>query len=242
MKILLSGLFSCLLLLNTSCLTDFDGISGRGNIVSEIRSVNAFTSVELNSSANVQIVQGNAFEVEVSEYDNIMDCIETKVVGSKLIIRKNPGSLNVWNSKANIRITMPDTLFSVKLAGSGNMRVGPSFNELQYVTLTGSGTITISEMVNSNRLETQITGSGDLNISGHVQYLLARNSGSGNLNLSSLKAKRASCTLEGSGNMFVTIEHTLEAFLSGSGDIVYSGNPVVNSYMSGSGRLYQSGK
>lgn len=239
-KILLSSLFGSLLLLNTSCLTDFNGISGRGIIVSEIRNVNEFTTVELHSSANVEILRGDVFEVEVSDYENIMDCMETKVVGTKLIIRKSPGSLNVWNSKAYIRITMPDTLFSVKLAGSGNMMVGPSFNVLQYATLSGSGNLKVTEMVSTKRLETQITGSGDLEVTGQVQYLVARNSGSGNMKLSSLRAERASCTLEGSGNMFVTIEHTLEAFLSGSGDIIYSGNPIVNSYMSGSGRLYQS--
>lgn len=239
-KSLLTSLFGSLLLLNTSCLSEFNGFSGRGNIVSEIRNVNQFTSVELHSSANVEIVLGDGFEVRVSEYENIMDCIETKVVGSKLIIRKSPGSVNVWNSKANIRITMPDTLFSVKLAGSGNISVGPLFNELQYVTLSGSGNILVSEIVHSISLEAQITGSGDLKVSGNVQYLVARNSGSGNLKLSGLRALRALCTLEGSGNMFVTIEHSLEAYLSGSGDIIYSGNPVVNSYMSGSGRLYQS--
>jgi hypothetical protein len=239
-KMLLATFVVSLLVVNTSCLSDLNAISGKGNIVSETRYVSNFTSVELLTSANVEIVKGDTFDVQVSDYENIIEYIDLKMVGDKLIICTEPESANVWNSEAKIRITMPDILYSVKLGGSGTIKVGSAFNKLQYLSISGSGDINVAESCSLRRLETQITGSGNMKAFGNVEVLKAKISGSGSMYLSNLKAKSATCTLTGSGKMFVNIENTLDAYLSGSGDIIYSGNPVVNSYLSGSGRVYKN--
>lgn len=230
-----------LLLLNSSCLSDFNTVTGRGNLVTNTCFVDQFSDVELQSSANVEIVKGDVFDVQVSDYENIIDCIGLKVIGNKLIVRKEPNTVAVWNSKAHVRITMPDSLYSVRLSGSGTMKIGPSFNQLNYVTLSGSGNLIVSQLVNPNRLEAQLTGSGNLSVSGSVPYLVVRNSGSGDMKLSNLMSHDASCKLEGSGDVYVSIENKLDVFLSGSGDLVYNGNPVIHSYTSGSGHLYKAG-
>jgi len=54
-----------------------------------------------------------------------------------------------------------------------------------------------------------------------------------------MKASNATCTLSGSGNMYVYIEDKLEAFLSRSRNIVHYGSPVVNSNLSGNGHIFK---
>lgn len=239
MKLLLPILV-IVLFISTSCIFDLNAISGKGNIVTENRQASNFTSIELQSSANVEIVKGTSFKVSVSDYENIIQYLSIEVVDSRLIIKKKPFTVNLWNSKAKVVVTLPDPLYSVKLSGSGNMKVNSTFNDLGFLILSGSGNIEVNNDCRLNKLEAQISGSGNINAIGSVQELNSQISGSGNIRFSQLKAKTATCTISGSGNMYVFIEERLEAYLSGSGDIVYSGTPQVNTHKSGSGRVYKN--
>lgn len=227
------------LFVSTSCILDLNAISGTGSIVTETRSAADFTSVELQTSANVEIVKGNDFNVSVSDYENIIQYLIVEVVDNRLIIKKKPFTVNLWNSKAKVVVTMPDPLYSLKLAGSGNLKVNSAFNDLGFLLLSGSGNIELNRDCRLNKLEAQISGSGNMNAIGSVEELNTKISGSGSIRFSQMKAKTANCTISGSGNIYVFIEERLEAYLSGSGDIVYSGTPEVNSHLSGSGHVYK---
>ena len=227
------------LFISTSCIFDLNVISGKGNIVSEKRVASDFTSIELQSSADVEIVKGTSFNVSVSDYENILQYLTVEVVDNRLIIKKKPFTVNLWNSKAKVVVTMPDPLYSVKLSGSGNMKVNSTFNDLESLLLSGSGNIEVNSDCHLNKLNAQISGSGNINAIGSVQELNTKISGSGNIRFSQMKAKTANCTISGSGNIYVFIEERLEAYLSGSGDIVYTGTPEVNSHLSGSGHVYK---
>lgn len=223
----------------TSCISDWHAISGNGAIVSESISAANFETIELQSAADVVIVKGNTFSVEVSDYENLLQYLTVKVVDHRLIIKKEPETVNLWNSKAKVIVTMPDSLYAVTLAGSGEMRVDPAFSKLQSLMLYGSGSILIEDYCALDDLEAQITGSGNIRAKGTVTKLTTRISGSGNMLFSDLEAYDAKCTLTGSGNMYISVENELDVYLSGSGDVIYYGNPTVNSYASGSGKLYK---
>ena len=168
-----------------------------------------------------------------------MKYMHVEVIDNRLIINKNPVSLNFRNSKAKVIVTLPDPLYSVKLAGSGNMKVLSAFNDLQHLFLSGSGNIELGCDCQLNKLDVLISGSGNINAIGSVKDLYTKISGSGDIQFLQFKAKSANCTLSGSGNMVVNIEDKLEAYLSGSGDIAYLGAPIVNSHVSGSGRVFK---
>lgn len=231
-----------MLFLGTSCFSNWNVISGSGSIVTEPRSAKNFTSIELQTAADVEIVKGDTFSVSVSDYENIIRYLTVEVVDNRLIIAKEDYTINLWNSRAKVIVTLPDPLYSLKLSGSGNMKVRSAFNDLQFLILSGSGNIELDCNCQLNKLEAQVSGSGNLNATGAatVQDLYTKVSGSGNIRLGQMKAKNANCTVSGSGNMYVLVGDKLDAFVSGSGDIVYSGNPVVNSHLSGSGHIHQN--
>jgi len=228
------------LLLSTSCNLNLNAITGKGNIVSENRNANDFTSIELQTAADVEIVKGNAFSVRVTDYENLIQYLVVEVVDNRLIIKKKPFTVNLWNSKAKVLVTLPDPLYSMKLTGSGNMRVSSAFNDLELISLSGSGNIELMNECRLKKLEAQISGSGNMNAAGTVEDLYTKISGSGNITFAKLKAKTGNCSISGSGNMYVFVENKLDAYLSGSGDIVYSGSPSLNSHVSGSGHIYKN--
>lgn len=240
-NLFLPSILVFMLFFSTSCLSDWNVISGKGSIVTETRAAKDFSSIELQTSADVEIVKGTSFNVSVSDYENIVQYLTVDVVDNRLIIKKEPNKFNLWNSKAKVIVTMPDPLYSLTLVGSGNMKISSAFNNLQFLLLSGSGNIELNCDCQLNKLEAQLVGSGNINATrtGTVQDLDTKISGSGDIQFSQLKAKNATCTVSGSGNIYVYIEDKLDASLTGSGNIVYSGNPIINSNLSGSGRVYK---
>lgn len=238
-QLLLPSVMVFVALFNASCFSEWNAISGKGSIVSETRQAENFTSIELQSAANVEIVKGESYNVMVSDYENLVQYLTLEVINNRLVIKKDPLSVNLWNSKAKVTVTMPDSLYAVTLAGSGEMRIDPAFSKLQSLRLNGSGSILIEDYCALDKLEAQITGSGNIRAKGTVNNLTAKITGSGNMMLSGLEAYDAKCTLSGSGNIHVAVENELVVYLSGSGDVFYYGNPTVNSYASGSGKVYK---
>jgi hypothetical protein len=228
------------LVVSTSCIFDLNAITGKGSIVTENRNAKDFTSIELQTAADVEIVKGNSFSVSASDYENLIQYLVVEVIDNRLIIKKKPNSPNSWNSKAKVMVTLPDPLYSMKLSGSGNMRVRSAFNDLGVLALSGSGNIELKSDCRLKKLEAQISGSGNMYGTGTVEDLYTKISGSGNIHFADLKAKSGNCTVSGSGNVYVFVENRLDAYLSGSGDIVYSGTPSVNSHKSGSGHIYKN--
>lgn len=223
-------------LLTSSCILTIDGVVGKGSIVSEDISVESFTSVELATSANVEISKGTELKVTLSDYENLLDYWDIEVINNSLII-KTKSFTSFINSKAKVIIEMPEPLYSVTLAGSGNVKLIDSFNDLNDISILGSGNFTSETDAQYNDLEVLISGSGNMIVNGSVQNLTAKIAGSGNMRLSNLEAQNANCYILGSGNMYINVIQSLKANISGSGDIVYSGNPTLDFSGLGSGHL-----
>jgi hypothetical protein len=222
----------------SSCSSDFFGIKGKGKIVTEAESLTVFSSVELTTSADVQILKSDSiFKVEVSDYENIIQYLSTKVVSNALVISTKPATTILQNSRAKVIIWMPDNLKSIIVTGSGTVQVDSSFVSLQSLSLSGSGDIKLNDTIDIVKLTTNIMGSGNITAKGKVGTLVAGTSGSGTTYLSDLVAKDASCTITGSGSQYVHATATLKATIIGSGNIEYSGSPIVTSAITGSGRL-----
>jgi hypothetical protein len=198
-----------MLILGTSCIFDIKIITGKGNIITETRSATNFTSIDLQTGANIEIVKGSIFKVSVSDYENIVKYFSVTVKNNCLIIKKEPNTVSLWNSKAKVVITMPDPLYSINLSGSGNIYVNSSFNDLNNLMVSGSGNIAVLGNSQLNKLDVRITGNGNIDAIGSVQDLTTNISGSGSVMFTELKAKNATCSISGSGNTNVFIEDKL---------------------------------
>lgn len=208
------ALLAAAVLTFTSCIPDIT--TGSGSILTENRSVNtAFTEIRMEGSMNCLVKQGDSVKVEAKDFANLLPMLETKVVGSVLVIQYRD---NLWvnNSAAQVTVTLPQvTLLEMKGSGDigtiGNFR----FDDLRLL----------------------ISGSGNFSLAGSAKKVNAKVSGSGDIKALEMPCDTATIKVSGSGDVEMHVNKLLEATISGSGDIKYKGNPTVSSSVSGSGNI-----
>lgn len=221
-------LFAGLILSLTAC------IRSAGPIMTEDRDVEPFTGLALMSSADVEIVQNEPYEVRVEAPDNLMPFIETEVDNGVLEIRERRN--NIWHGdRVRIFVNM-DELTQASISGSGDL-LGRGFTT-QNVILDISGSGDMDLRLDADNISASISGSGDMELEGTATNLQFTISGSGDLRGRYFTAEKVDANISGSGDAFITVTEELTANLSGSGDLEYWGNPpVVNSIVTGSGDL-----
>ena len=84
----------------------------------------------------------------------------------------------------------------------------------------------------------ELPGSGNITVTGAADSVNISLPGSGNIYCDGLKAKSATVTLNGSGNIKVFASQSLDASIRGSGEVRYDGNQAkVNKSVIGSGSI-----
>ena len=203
-----------LTLLIVGCASIKNNIQGSGNIISESRELNNFTSIILLGSIDVNIKTSESNNCVVVADDNLIPYIKTEVVNNKLNISLNESYSSEEKLVVNINT--------------------PNYDE---VSLSGSGNITILDF-KYNNLSLNISGSGNITGNGEVETLVVKINGSGNLMSKEIKSKIATITINGSGDAEVFASDSISAKINGSGNIEYFGNPeIVDSIINGSGDI-----
>lgn len=220
----------------SSCVFNVDGSVGKGPVVEQSYQVTSFSVIETSSSADVTVVKGDSLQVTLSDYENLIEFWDVKVLNNSLIIRTKPFT-SLINSRAKVTVVMPNELYRVAVSGSGTIDLNSAFNTLEKATISGSGNINGNVNTVYSKLNLTISGSGSFNFIGSTQELKAVTTGSGRMNLNDLEANDAVCTISGSGNMYVHAKDSLKVVITGSGNVVYSGNPLIDVNASGSGSL-----
>ena len=191
-----------------------NNIQGSGNIISESRELNNFTSITLLGSIDVNIKTSESNNCVVVADDNLIPYIKTEVINNKLNISLNESYSSEEKLVVNINT--------------------PNYDE---VSLSGSGNINILDFKNNN-LSLNISGSGNITGNGEVETLVVKINGSGNLMSKEIKSKSATITINGSGDGEVFAGDSISAKINGSGNIKYFGNPEnVDSIINGSGDI-----
>jgi len=202
------------ILLIVGCSSIKNNIQGSGNIISESRELNNFTSIILLGSIDVNIKTSESNNCVVVADDNLIPYIKTEVVNNKLNISLNESYSSEEKLVVNINT--------------------PNYDE---VSLSGSGNINILDFKNNN-LSLNISGSGNITGNGEVETLVVKINGSGNLMSKEIKSKSATITINGSGDGEVFASDSISAKINGSGNIKYFGNPEnVDSIINGSGDI-----
>jgi len=222
-------------LITSSCIY-VDGTVGEGPVTSEECIVSDFSAIELLSSADVEISKGDSFRVVLSDYENLLDYWDIKVVNNTLLIQTKPFT-SLVTTRARVSIVMPDELEEVILSGSGDIEIKSAFENLERAVIGGSGNIVSSATTNYSTLSLRIAGSGNITLKGTAEEVNTITMGSGRMYLANLDVQKASCLIAGSGNIYMNVERTLNATISGSGNIYYTGQPAITISDNGSGNL-----
>lgn len=191
---------------------------------------------------------------------DIFDKLEVKVSGSKLIIR--PKDRNAQLCPSVFKVTARSrNLDGVSLLGGGTFNVNSNLSTSNgEFKITGSGIIRLNQKTSAKKIETRITGSGVfeagniqagrieseiagsgiVNLRGRAKDVSFKVAGSGLVKAFGCVSERAGCSVAGSGEIQVTANRELDARVAGSGTIYYKGNPEINRSVAGSGKIQKA--
>lgn len=189
-------------------------IKGSGDLITVELDLKSFERIQSSGSFDIKVTIGKEQKVLLTIDDNLIDNVRTRVKGKTLKI----GSRGSFSSRrgGSFEITVPS---------------------LDRVSISGSGHVEVFDL-DAEEFEFHVSGSGDLEAEGRVEYLEISVSGSGEVDTRDLKAENVFVKVSGSGDVDVFASNNFEGSVSGSGDITYYGNPKhADGSTSGSGRI-----
>lgn len=235
-------LFSLLLISVTSVQAQWwnsaKKVTGNKEVVNQARTVPNYDRIAVTGMMDVQLVGGKEGKIDLEGESNLLEHIETEVSNGTLKISVEKG-INLQPSRNYpIKIVVPfEDLDAVTLTGSGHIRGSDVISARNFkVTVTGSGNMNLN--LDVEELKGTITGSGDVKLKGKARHLDCTVTGSGDFLAYDLRTQTTNASVTGSGDIEVSVENDLQARVSGSGDIRYKGNPEKQNFKtSGSGSV-----
>lgn len=231
-------LFMLLAVMGLVTLSSCEKMEGEGPLTTEVRDLQGFRSVSSSIGGRVYYKIGSTYRVEVEAQRNILEVLQTRLVGTELVVKIKDGVNIRSHEPITVTITAP-VLEAVNLSGSGDLEVqGMVQADNLSLRVSGSGNILTGEMQIADKLTATISGSGNIITgTGSVVNESLRVSGSGHIDLRTLQGKHAVAEISGSGHIKLRLSETLDATISGSGSIFYAGTPQVSTHISGSGSV-----
>lgn len=208
--------------------------TGKGPSTTTELAVAPFQRLVLKSSLDVRLVQGAEQKVEVQGPSNLAELVNTQVVDGtwtvevKECFRTRPAMF--------VLITIQD-LQAITIQGSGNIQSKGAFiADALDLTIQGSGDMDLD--LSATRIKATVQGSGDVLLRGSTSYFETRIQGSGDVNTLELAATDVKASIMGSGDVAVQCNGVLDASIMGSGNISYRGIPTeVLQSIKGSGSI-----
>lgn len=188
----------------TVVATAFNGTSirGSGDLKKEKRTVSGFTGVDAGGAIKLDVVQADAFDVEVEADDNILALVETKVSGNTLEIHMND-DYTYSHSTVHVTVKLPK-LRSLDLSGAS---LGKA---------TG---------INTEHLTVGVSGASTLSLKGSAADLDIDISGASQLLADELNSDVVSVECSGASTCHVHANTSITMDASGASNVYYSGNP-----------------
>jgi hypothetical protein len=211
--------------------------------------LSGFNSIKIAGPFTVHLVQGPVESVKIDVPDDVKGRITAEVTGGILKIHQAHdnwgwsykswyGEKSVWRNhkKIAVYITAKDVKF-ISISGSGDM----TFNEgitADALKLRVRGSGSMVGKIDVKALESSLSGSGSMKLSGNAGNSKVRVIGSGNFTSSSLVTITSAVHVSGSGKAEINASDKVDAAIRGSGDVRYTGTAKnVISSTSGSGEI-----
>ncbi len=194
---------------------NFERVHGSGRTATETRVVEGFDHITVSGGAEVVVELDGTESLTVEAEENLLEVLTVDVVDGDLRLGVAP--------YVNIEPTRP-IVYRITAA------------RLDGVAVNGSASVRAA-VVDNDRFDVSIAGSGRVAPSGTVKDLDVTIGGSGRFEGAGLLAQHGNVNVSGSGRALVHVTDDLDASVSGSGHIDYRGDPTVQTSLSGSGSI-----
>jgi hypothetical protein len=191
------------------------GVTGSGNLKTEVRQVSNFSQVDFSAVGTLTIEQTGIEGLSITADDNILPILTSDVSNGVLHLGAKDNQ-NYTTEKPITYLLSVKTLTGLTLSGTGATQASNLDTQTMTVTMSGAGSATLHGKANDQ----QVTVSGV-----------------GSYDGSDFATKTAKATVSGVGSAIINASDTLDATVSGVGNVEYIGNPKVTSHVSGVGTV-----
>lgn len=229
--LILSVIFLC-----TSCSIFRVCEKPTGDVITKDLKLENIHSIELSAGVKVFIQQGEDQNIKIVAPANYAELINTNVSKGEWEIDfkkclKNADLVELFVVLKEIE--------ELEINGSGNI-IGNGVIESNKLELEISGSGSIQLELDNKSVDLEIDGSGDIILSGKTKKQKIEINGSGDINNSKLTADESKIEINGSGDVKINTTSSLEVEVNGSGDVHYTGEPKqIKTEFNGSGRLHK---
>ena len=229
--------FVLLMLTVTSCNNVFrQRISGNGSITTQTRSVSSTDKIKCSGNYDIALTQGSPASVKIETDENLQEYIVTENDGDELSIHTR-NDVNVDPSKKTKIYITTDKLEEFTLTGNGTVNTQGKFSGSDHLDLSIAGSGNMHFNVNTPKVSSSISGTGDIYITGETKDSKIEVAGSGNYHADDLKSESVTVKIAGTGDAYVFADSTLDINIAGVGNVSYKGNPSVTQNIAGTGKI-----
>jgi hypothetical protein len=204
--------------------SDPAALAGSGRLISRTVDLSGVTSVVAAANFVVHLQTGGPAQAVVRMDDNLVDRVDATVTGEVLRLGIKPGT-SVRNATLSADVTVGQL---DRVATSGASRVlltntvrGPTLR------LVVSGVSSVTGPIQVDQLQADVSGTGNVGVSGQVQNFHLEAAGASRLPLGDLTARRLDAVLSGASHAVVTVNDTLAVEATGASALRYRGTPRI---------------
>lgn len=219
-------------------------IKGNGQIVTEVRKISSFNSINVSGFAKIVVEKGKENSVNISTDQNLQPYLKVLVENNQLVIRTKKNVGIAPSQAMNIIITSKSDNFSdittagkimftaknvnsnqlnVKIAGetimglSGNMKI-TDFN------LAGKSDVTLNN-INGTAINVNSAGNSMIHLSGNSNNLSLNSAGKSDIDAKNLTTNNLKVMGAGDMNITARVLKSIQVTALGKVNVNYYGNP-----------------
>lgn len=211
-------IFAALAAILSSC----HHITGSGNIVTEKRPLQNFTSIYVSAGIDVEFTQADNFLVKVEADDNVIKYIKTEKEGDNLRIGiKNNTSLT--NAHLKVYVTCP-VVKMLHSSSSSEIDINGRITNSNLIIFDASSSGSIKGEVDAPSVNLEASSSGDISIGGRTKNLSAKASSGAAIKAIDLLSENANVRASSSGSISAHASVSITGNASSGASITYRGN------------------
>ena len=193
-------LYACNFNMNGITVGNGKKVTCKGPVTVKTFDLNGFDSIVINGSSDMELTQGDTFNVLVKANEDVFQYLDYKVSDGTLLL-ETIDNVNIRAEEFDISITLP-TLKSVKVNGAADidLKYGYKSAEPLIVEVNGAGDFEFNNIAVPS-LKFELNGAGDIEAEQlDVQELDVIINGAGDIDLAG-KAVKASFSVNGAGSI-----------------------------------------
>lgn len=227
-----------LILIASTVFISCASVSGNGNVREEKRDISNIHEIRTSGSIDVEIRNGDNYSLTVQDDENLLPYVITEVNDGVLNIHYKDGYA-VMHDHAKVIVTAP-AVEKLSSSGSADITSNGVIKNSNQIEINTSGSGDINAEVDAPSIRVTGSGSGNVTLSGRTKDFDCKISGSGDVKCANLKSENAVIHVSGSSDVHVFASVSLKVNITGSGDVYYGGHPASpETHITGSGTVQE---